>query len=59
MPRRIIPDVIRKQRVAFIGGQATNLMRKHNVGAVPIVEDGTLKGILTVNDMSHRVIAEG
>ena len=59
MPRRIIPDVIRKQRVAFIGGQATNLMRKHNVGAVPIVEDGTLKGILTVNDMSYRVIAEG
>jgi CBS domain-containing protein len=34
-------------------------MREHNVGAVPIVEDGALKGILTVNDMTYRVIAEG
>jgi CBS domain-containing protein len=34
-------------------------MRKHNVGAVLIVEDEVLKGILTVNDMTYRVIAEG
>jgi CBS domain-containing protein len=34
-------------------------MRKHNIGAVPIVEDESLKGILTVNDMTYRVIAEG
>jgi CBS domain-containing protein len=64
MPRRIIPDVIREQQVASVGGQATvrqaaKIMRKHNVGAVPIVEDGALEGILTVNDMSYRVIAEG
>ena len=64
MPRRIIPDVIREQQVANVREQATvrevaKLMRKHNVGAVPIVEDGTLKGILTVNDMTYRVIAEG
>jgi len=39
--------------------QAAMLMREHNVGAVPIVEDGVLEGILTVNDMSYRVIAEG
>jgi CBS domain-containing protein len=64
MSRKIIPDVIRGQRVAFVKEEATvrevaNLMRKQNVGAVPIVEDGTLKGILTVNDMTYRVIAEG
>jgi CBS domain-containing protein len=64
MPRRIIPDVIREQQVASVGGQATvrqaaKLMREHNVGAVPIVEDGALEGILTVNDMTSRVIAEG
>jgi CBS domain-containing protein len=64
MPRRIIPDVIREQHVANVREQATvreaaKLMREHNVGAVPIVEDGALKGILTVNDMTYRVIAEG
>ncbi len=64
MPRRIVSDVIRAQQVVSLEGQATarqaaKLMRKHNVGAVPIVEDGALAGILTVNDMSYRVIAEG
>jgi CBS domain-containing protein len=34
-------------------------MRKHNVGAVLIIEDEALKGILTVNDMTYRVIAGG
>lgn len=64
MPRRIIPDVIRGQQVVCLGGQATaqqaaKLMRKHNVGAVLIMEDQAVKGILTVNDMTYRVIAEG
>ena len=64
MLRRIIPDVIRGQQVVYLGGQATarqaaKLMRKHNVGAVLIIEDEALKGILTVNDMTYRVIAEG
>ena len=64
MPGRIVSDVIRAQQVVSLEGQATarqaaKLMRKHNVGAVPIVEDGALAGILTVNDMSYRVIAEG
>jgi CBS domain-containing protein len=64
MLRRIIPDVIRGQQVVYLGGQATarqaaKLMRKHNVGAVLITEGDVLKGILTVNDMTYRVIAEG
>ena len=64
MLRRIIPDVIRGQQVVYLGGQATarqaaKLMRKHNVGAVLITENDVLKGILTVNDMTYRVIAEG
>lgn len=64
MLRRIIPDVIRGQQVVYLGGQASarqaaKLMRQHNVGAVLIIEDETLKGILTVNDMTYRVIAEG
>ena len=64
MSRKMIPDVVRRQRVAFAREQATvrevaKLLREHNVGAVPIVEDGVLKGILTVNDMTYRVVAEG
>ncbi len=64
MLRRIIPDVIRGQKLVCLGGwatarQAAKLMRKHNVGAVLIIEDDALKGILTVNDMTYRVIAEG
>jgi CBS domain-containing protein len=64
MLRRIIPDVISRRKVVHLGGQATArqaalLMRKHNVGAVLIIEDEALKGILTVNDMTYRVVAEG
>ena len=63
MPRRIIPDVIRGRQVVYLGRQATarqaaKLMRKHNVGAVLIIEDEALKGILTVNDMTYRVVSE-
>ena len=64
MLRRIIPDVIRGQQVVYLGEgatarQAAKLMRKHSVGAVLIIEDEALKGILTVNDMTYRVIAKG
>ena len=64
MLRRIIPDVIRGQHVVYLGEgatarQAAKLMRKHSVGAVLIIEDEALMGILTVNDMTYRVIAEG
>lgn len=64
MLRRIIPDVISGRRLVYLGGKATarqaaKLMRKHNVGAVLIIEHEALKGILTVNDMTYRVIAGG
>ena len=64
MRRKIIPDVIREQEVEWVQGsttvrQAAQRMCEHNVGAVPILEDGALKGILTVNDIAYRVVAEG
>jgi len=63
MSRKIIPDVVRDKEALCVGGDATvieaaDLMRKHDVGAVLIVEEEVLKGILTVNDMAYRVIAE-
>ena len=38
--------------------QAAKLMREHDVGAVLILEHDALTGILTVNDMACRVVAE-
>jgi len=61
--RRIIPDVIKQPQVICLDGQSTvrrasELMRDNNIGAMPIVENGVLKGIITVNDLTYRVIAE-
>ena len=64
MRRRIIPDVLRERKMVSVGEKTTvreaaKLMREHDVGAVPIIEDEVLKGILTVNDVTYRVVAEG
>ena len=64
MVRKIIPDVVRGQDVASVARSvavhdAARLMREHDVGAVLVVESQALKGILTVNDVSYRVVAEG
>ena len=64
MLRRIIPDVVRDQQVARVGKDTTaraaaKLMRQHDVGAVLIMANDVLEGILTVNDVTYRVVAEG
>ena len=64
MVRKIIPDVVRGQDVASVARSvavhdAARLMREHDVGAVLVVESQALKGILTVNDVTCRVVAEG
>ena len=64
MLRRIIPDVVRDQQVARVGKnttarEAAKLMQKHDVGAVLIMANDVLEGILTVNDVTYRVVAEG
>ena len=64
MLRKIVPDVIGEQQVARVGRKATareaaKLMRTHDVGAVLIMAGDILEGILTVNDMTYRVVAEG
>ena len=64
MRRRIIPDVLRERKMVSVGEKTTvreaaKLMREHDVGAVPIIEDEALVGILTVNDVTYRVVAEG
>jgi CBS domain-containing protein len=39
--------------------EAAELMARKDVGPIPIVEDGTLVGIVTDRDIVIRVIAEG
>jgi CBS domain-containing protein len=62
--RKIIPNVIHGQEIVRLGPEATAreaalLMRERNVGAVLIIDDHDLTGILTVNDITYRVVAEG
>jgi CBS domain-containing protein len=39
--------------------EAAALMSQHNVGAIPVVENGQVKGIITDRDITLRTIAEG
>ena len=64
MHRKIMPDVIDRQEVVQLDDkasahQAANLMRENNVGSVLVVDNGILKGIVTVADMTYRLVAEG
>ena len=64
MKRRIIPGVIDgEQALCCLPRDATAheaalLMRDRRVGAVMVVEDGRLKGIVTERDMVFRLLAE-
>ena len=39
--------------------EAARYMMEHNVGAVPVMRDGKLAGILTERDVMNRVVAVG
>ncbi|KAF1680399.1 CBS domain-containing protein [Bacillus mexicanus] len=39
--------------------EAASLMKQHNVGAIPVVEQGVLKGMLTDRDIALRTTAQG
>ncbi len=59
--RRIIPDIVRKQDVATIGGNATvreavRIMARRNIGSILIVEDSVVHGIFTERDLMRRVV---
>ena len=39
--------------------EAAELMSRHNVGAIPVVDQGVLKGMITDRDITLRTTAEG
>jgi CBS domain-containing protein len=63
MPHRSIRDVIADRKPFTAPGNTTivaaaRLMKKHNVGALMVVEGGHLAGIFTERDALFRVLAE-
>jgi CBS domain-containing protein len=58
-----IRDVMTKNVVTVSPNQtikeAAALMSQHNVGAIPVVENGQVKGIITDRDITLRTTAEG
>ena len=48
---KVLPDIVVRK--------AAELMAKRNVGAVLVVEDARLVGILTERDIAFRVVARG
>ena len=39
--------------------EAGATMREHDIGSLPVVENGRIVGILTDRDLATRVVAEG
>lgn len=39
--------------------EAAQLMSQHNIGSIPVVENGQVKGIITDRDITLRTTAEG
>lgn len=39
--------------------EAAQLMSQHNIGAIPVVDNGQLRGIVTDRDITLRTTAEG
>ncbi len=39
--------------------EAAQLMNEHNVGAIPVVENGKVKGMVTDRDITLRITAQG
>jgi CBS domain-containing protein len=60
----LISDLLRNQVTVFADVQQTvleavKLMVQHNIGAVPVLQDGQLVGIFSERDLMSRVVAEG
>lgn len=64
MSQRLISTVIRNKDFVSAAtsttvAEAARLMKKHNIGALPVCEDRRLVGIFTERDAVFRVTAEG
>lgn len=63
MARHIVPDVVSKQDLSSLSPNdtvlaAAKLMTNRKIGALLILEKGTLVGILSERDIAGRLVAE-
>lgn len=58
-----VKDVMSREIIAVLPGdtaqEAARLMQQHNIGAVPVVSGGQLRGILTDRDIVLGCVAAG
>jgi CBS domain-containing protein len=59
-----IHDLISKRKLYSIDAdqtvlEATQLMTDHRIGALPVLRDGELAGIISERDVMTRVVAQG
>jgi len=64
MTRRIVPDIIKDQKFLGISSsvsarEAAKLMSKHKFGALMVVKDDQLEGIISERDISNKIVAQG
>jgi CBS domain-containing protein len=63
MPRKIVPDLVNQQEVWSLKPQATareaaRFMTQRKIGAVMVVADGKLVGILSERDLMTKVMSQ-
>ena len=64
MPTRPLQEVVRARRLVTAASgtsvrEASRLMKREKVGALPVVDGGRLAGIFTERDALFRVLAQG
>lgn len=62
MPRFVVPDVVKDQELSHLSPhdtalEAAKLMTSRSIGAILILENGALVGILSERDLAGRVVA--
>ena len=61
---KTLRDLIKDRRLYSVEStrsvlEAARYMMEHNIGALPVLRDGTLAGILSERDIMNRVVAVG
>jgi len=64
MRRHICPDIVREPKIVALSSRASareaaRLMNAKRVSSVLVMEEGDLKGIVTVRDIVRRVVGVG
>ena len=60
----ILRDIVNERKVYSVDTtttvlEAARFMKEHNIGALPVLRDGTLAGIFSERDIMNRVVAVG